>query len=275
MTQPFDVLSQNAFKKIFNKQRFFFIFSSLCCFGIVFAVLLKLCAHIAHDLSLPTLGLGSFFSSFSIICASAVIVHSLLKQESLGEIGKLRKAFYSNWRSLWLSLLVSMPFFLGMVVISAIIVFSAFLSSLPWIGKCFHTLFIFVPYIASTVLILLFLGAFVSLFFCIPALNDQDSTDYMKLIHCFYGNILNQCLGFIIAALPLVLSSWLALDSFYLMSYLVGLSDIHTGAFLVEILVLIIPVAFILTPAVAFFFNFSFDFYVAKHMPANKALMKE
>ncbi|EPJ32268.1 putative transmembrane domain protein, partial [Chlamydia psittaci 06-1683] len=38
MTQSFDVLSQNAFKKIFNKQRFLFIFSSLCCFGFVFSI---------------------------------------------------------------------------------------------------------------------------------------------------------------------------------------------------------------------------------------------
>ncbi|AHK63365.1 Putative membrane protein [Chlamydia avium 10DC88] len=246
----------------------------MCCFGVVFAIFLKLCTHIAQDFSFPTLGLGSFFSSFSIICASAVIVHSLLKQESLGEIKKLRKTFYSNWKSLWLSLLVSMPFFLSMVLVSAIIVFSTFLSSLPWIGKFFHTLFIFIPYVSSTVLILLFLGAFVSLFFCIPALSDQERIDYMKLIHCFRGNILNQSLGFIIAILPLVLCSWLALGSFYLMSYLVGLSDMHTGAFLVEMLVLVIPVAFILTPAVAFFFNFSFDFYLTKHAAVDKTIMK-
>lgn len=274
MNQSFDFLSQNAFKKIFNKQRFFFIFASLCCSGIVFAVFLKLCMYITQDLFFPTLGLGSFFSSFSIICASAVIVHSLLKQESLGEIGKIRKTVYSNWKPLWLSLLVSMPFFLGMVAISAVIIFLAFLSSLPWVGKCLHTLFIFIPYIASTTLLLLFLGSFVSLFFCIPALNDQENIDYMKLLDCFSGNILTQFLGFVIAALPLILSSWLALESFYLMSNLVELSDVHTGAFLVEMLVLILPVALILTPAVAFFFNFSFDFYLAKHSE-DQALMKE
>ncbi|SYX09197.1 hypothetical protein C834K_0754 [Chlamydia poikilotherma] len=274
MTQSFDVLSQNAFKKIFNKQRFLFIFSSLCCFGFVFAIFLKLCSQFVLSFSLSTLGLGAFFSSFSIVCASAVIVQALLKQESVGNEGKIISAFHKNWKSLWLSLLVSMPFFIAMVVVSTIILLSVFLSSLPWIGKFFHTLLIFIPYLSATTLILLFLGAFVSLFFCIPALSDHDSIDYMHLLRCFQGNILNQFIGFIIAAIPLALCSWLALDSFYLMSHLVCLSDMNTGSFLMEVLVLIMPIALILTPAVSFFFNFSFDFYLEKQISKEK-LIKE
>ncbi|WP_348662947.1 hypothetical protein [Chlamydia vaughanii] len=275
MTQSFDILSQNAFKKIFNKQRFLFIFSSLCCFGFVFAVFLKLCSQVVESFSLSTLGLGAFFSSFSIVCASAVIVQALLKQESLGESGKITKAFHKNWKALWLSLLVSMPFFIAMVVVSTVIILSVFLSSLPWIGRFFHTLLIFVPYLSATTLILLFLGAFVSMFFCMPALSDQESIDYMKLIRCFQGNVLNQCIGFIIAATPLALCSWLALDSFYLMTHLVGLSEMHTGSFLIEVLVLVVPVALILTPALSFFFNFSFDFYLDKQTIEEKVLIKE
>ncbi|BAE81055.1 hypothetical protein [Chlamydia felis Fe/C-56] len=274
MTQSFDVLSQNAFKKIFNKQRFLFIFSSLCCFGFVFAIFLKLCDQFVLNFSLSTLGLGAFFSSFSIICASAVIVQALLKKEAAGSIDKMATVFHKNWKSLWLSLLVSMPFFIAMVVVSTVILLSMFLSSLPWVGKFFHTLLIFVPYLSATVLIVLFLGAFVSLFFCIPALSNHENIDYMQLLRCFRGNVLSQSIGFIIAATPLALCSWLALDSFYLMSHLVSLSDMNTGAFLIEALVLVMPIALILTPALSFFFNFSFDFYLAKQT-SKENLIKE
>lgn len=262
--QSFDKLSQSAFRNIFNKKRFLFIFSSLCCFGFVFFLFLKLCSRVTHSFPVLTLGLGSFFSSFSIICASSVIVQTLLRQESLGEQGRIKQAVCENWKALWLSLLVSMPFFIAMVAVGLLIVLSMFLNSLPWIGSVLHTLLIFIPYLSATVLILLFLGAFISLFFCIPALSHEEGVDYMKLVYCLRGNILHQSIGFVIAVLPLVLCSWLALDSFYLMSSLVRLSEANTGAFLVETFVLVLPVMLILTPAVAFFFNFSFDFYLEK-----------
>ncbi|EPJ22689.1 putative membrane protein [Chlamydia psittaci 04DC42] len=274
MTQSFDVLSQNAFKKIFNKQRFLFIFSSLCCFGFVFSIFLKLCSQFVLSFSLSTLGLGAFFSFFSIVCASAVVVQALLKQESVGNVEKITATFHKNWKSLWLSLLVSMPFFIAMVVVSTIILLSMFLSSLPWIGRVFHTLLIFVPYLSATTLILLFLGSFISLFFCIPVLSDHESVDYMQLLSCFKGNVLKQSIGFIIAATPLALCSWLALDSFYLMSHLVCLSDMNTGSFLMEVLVLVMPIALILTPALSFFLNFSFDFYLMKQTSQDN-LIKE
>ncbi|WP_201457089.1 hypothetical protein [Chlamydia sp. 17-3921] len=263
MAQSFDSLSQQAFKKIFNRQRFLFIFSSLCCFGFIFALFLKLCSQFVPSVSLSTLSLGAFFCAFSVVCASAVIVQYLLKQESQEKSCYISSALYKNWKSLWLSLLVSTPFFMAMVVVVTVVMLSVFLGSLPWVGKFFHTALIFIPYLSAASLILLFLGAFASLFFCIPALSNFDSIDYMKLLDCFKGNILRQFCGFAIAILPLGLCCWLALDSFYLMSCLVALADMHTWSFLAQILVLIVPIAFILTPAVGFFFNFSFDFYLS------------
>ncbi|ANH78821.1 hypothetical protein [Candidatus Chlamydia sanziniae] len=264
MTQSFDVLSQNALKKIFNKQRFLFVFSSLCCFGFVFALFLQLCFQLAPNISLSMLGLGAFFCAFNIICASAIIAQFLLKQESRNEKSSFSLALKTNWKSLWLSLLISMPFFVAAVTVVTVLVLSTFLSALPCIGKLLYTLLIFIPYLSATALILLFLGAFASLFFCIPALNEHEDMDYMKLLKCFEGNILQQFIGVVIAVLPLALCSWLALDSFYLMTHLVGIADTHTWSFLMQILILTIPIALILTPAVAFFFNFSFAFYQAK-----------
>ncbi|SPN74133.1 hypothetical protein C10C_1001 [Chlamydia serpentis] len=274
MTQSFDELSQNAFKNIFSKQRFLFIFSSLCCFGFIFALFLKLCSRLAPGISLSTVGLGAFFCAFSIICASAVIVQFLLYKELEGENSKISFAVKKTWSSLWLSLLVSMPFFIGMILVVTLIMLSSFLGSLPWVGKLLHTLLIFIPYLSATALILLFLGAFACLFFCIPALQNQEEFDYMKLLRCFEGNVLRQFIGVIIALVPLGLSSWLALDSFYLMTHLVGIADIHTWSFLAQVFVLIIPIALILTPAVAFFFNFSFGFYIAKQQ-AKRTLVKD
>ncbi|UFP06636.1 hypothetical protein KY091_04225 [Chlamydia pecorum] len=49
------------------------------------------------------------------------------------------------------------------------------------------------------------------------------------------------------------------------MTHLVAMADMHTWSFLVQALVLIVPIACILTPAVGFFFNFSFDFYLSNH----------
>ncbi|WP_100934115.1 hypothetical protein [Candidatus Chlamydia corallus] len=274
MTQSFDELSQNAFKNIFNKQRFCFIFCSLCCFGFIFALFLKLCSQLIPHISLSTLALGAFFCAFSVICASAIIVQFLLNKESQGETSKLSFAVKKTWSSLWLSLLVSMPFFIAMVAVVTVIMLSSFLGSLPWVGKLFHTLLIFIPYLSATSLILLFLGAFACLFFCIPALHNQEAIDYMKLLECFRGNVLRQFVGVVIALVPLGLSGWLALDSFYLMTHLVAIADIHTWSFLAQIFVLIVPIALILTPAVAFFFNFSFAFYLAKQ-EEERALVKE
>ncbi|AAD19166.1 hypothetical protein CpB1069 [Chlamydia pneumoniae TW-183] len=273
MRQSFDELSQNAFKNIFNKQRFCFIFCSLCCFGFVFALFLKLCSRLAPEISLSTLGLGAFFCAFSVICASAIIVQFLLHKESQGETSKLCCAIKNTWSSLWLSLLVSMPFFIAMVAVVTVAMLSSFLGSLPWVGKLFHTVLIFIPYLSATALILLFLGSFSCLFFCIPVLHNQESIDYRKLLECFRGNILRQFIGVVIALVPLALCSWLALDSFYLMTHLVEIADIHTWSFLAQMFVLIVPIALILTPAVSFFFNFSFSFYLAKQ-EEEKALVK-
>lgn len=265
MAQSFDFLSQRAFKSIFNKQRFLFIFSSLCCFGFIFALFLKLCVQCAPGISLSMLGLAAFFCAFSVICASAVIVQYLLKKEAQQEVCSISYALQKNWKSLWLSLLVSTPFFMAMLAVVTIVMLSVLLCSLPWIGKLFHTVLIFVPYISSVMLILLFLGAFASLFFCVPALSNCKNIDYVKLLLCFKGNVLRQFCGFTIAVMPLGLCCWLALDSFYLMTHLVAMADMHTWSFLVQALVLIVPIACILTPAVGFFFNFSFDFYLSNH----------
>ncbi|EPP34600.1 putative membrane protein [Chlamydia ibidis] len=276
MSQSFDMLCQSAFRKIFNKQRFVFIFSSLCCFGFVFSLLFKLCSDFISELSIFTLGLVAFFSAFCVICASAVVVQFLLRAEEEERYQSIKEVFCNHWKSLWLSLLVSMPFFICMVVISTVIIFSIFLNSLPWVGRIFHTLLIFVPYLSSMALILLFLTAFASLFFCAPALHVCEGIAYMKLIDCFRGSVLRQGTGFIIAIMPLILSGWLVWDSFYLMSYLVDMSEVHTWSFLVEMIVLVIPVALTLTPALSFFFNFSFNFYQdkEKQQEASEALFR-
>ncbi len=264
MTRSFDELSQDAFKRIFNKRRFLFIFSSLCCFGVVFSLLLKICVQWIPNLTFPVLGVVAFFPAFSILCASAVVVQAFLKGEQTGAVPSFLSALRDNWKALWLSLLVSMPFLMAMTLIGIVVVLSSCLNSLPWVGALFHTLFIFVPYLASISVILLFIGAFAALFFCAPVLISSDKVDYMQLVHSFKGNVLRQSSGLLIALAPLALSVWLAMDSFYLMHLVAQFSAVGSWLFLIETMILVIPVSLTLTPALSFFFNFSLDFYQDK-----------
>lgn len=259
----FDLISQNAFKKIFSKQRFMLTFFSLFVFGFLCMICLKLCSTVP-EVSPPAVGLLSFFSAFSVICAAAVVIQSLLKQEKECP-QKFFWTFRKSWKAIWLSLLVSAPFFVMMLIIGTVMTLSAFLGVLPWVGRFFRSCLIFVPYVSSVLMILLILGAFAALFFCIPSLVVYETVDYMGLIRCFKGNVLTQSIGLAIAFAPLVFCSWLALDSFYLMTNIVSLSEVHSLSCFIETIILIVPVALLLTPALSFFFNFSFEFYLSQH----------
>lgn len=266
MDQLFGVLCQNAFKSIFNKQRFFVIFGSLSFFGYTLILFLKVCLQYLGNIPISTLGLSAFFGAYTILCTSSVIVHILLRKEKEGKQVSLLSVFQEKWKALWMSLLVSMPFFMAMIAIGFLLMVMTFLNALPWVGELFHTAFIFVPFVLATASILLFLCSFASLFFCMPVFSQYKDLDYTKLLNGWKGNILTQSLAFIIASAPVVLCMWLALDSFKLMSYLVHVSDVHTWACFIQTLILVTPVALLLTPAVAFFLGFSFGFYESKQV---------
>lgn len=264
MDQLFSSLCQNAFKSIFNKQRFVIIFGSLSCFGYALVLFLKLCLQYLGNVPISTLGLSSFFGAYTILCTASVVIHVLLKKEQEGNQATLLSVFQEKWKALWLSLLVSMPFFIAMIAIGILVMVITFLNALPWVGELFRTAFIFVPFILATASILLFILSFASLFFCMPAFAKCKDLDYARLLYGWKGNVLKQSLAFLIAVAPVALCVWLAFDSFKLMSNLVQVSDVHTWAYLVQTLILVTPIALILTPSVAFFFSFSFGFYESK-----------
>lgn len=264
MGQFFSVLFQNAFRSIFNKQRFFIVFSSLACFGYVFTLFLELCLQYLGNIPVATLGLGAFFGAYTILCFASVLVHVLLKKTPNSEKMSLAMACKSHWKALWLSLLVATPFFIATLSIGTLVGVILFLNSLPLIGNFLHSILIFVPFLLATASILLFLFSFVSLFFCMPVIVHDNDFVYRNLIALWKGCPLRKIIAFLLAVCPLLLCAWLISDSFQLMLSLVQIGEIHTWKFFIQTLMLVAPIALILSPAVSFFFNLSFFFYEMK-----------
>ncbi|WP_213357534.1 hypothetical protein [Chlamydiifrater phoenicopteri] len=264
MGEPFNLLCQMAFRQTFNKQRFNLIFSGLCGFGMLFTLFLKVGAEFSTDVSVFMWSSGAFFLAFTVLFVIGVIVHQLLKNENVEEdqLPTVLSAVRAGWKGIWLSLLLSMPFFVAVVALVTAVMLTLVLCSLPVVGKVFSVILAFVPYVSALMCTLLFVGAFSALFFCLPILSFSDGFDYTKIVSGFRGYIARQLGAFFIALAPIVVSGFLVVNSYLLSKNIFIFAEVDSWTFLLQTLVLVVPTALILTPSLAFFFSFSFAYYV-------------
>ncbi|WP_213318182.1 hypothetical protein [Chlamydiifrater volucris] len=263
MGEPFNSLCQVAFKQAFNRQRFSLIFSGLCSFGMLFTLFLKVGTEFSADISVFMWSSGAFFLAFTVLFVLGVIVHQLLKNEGREEEQPLTvlSAIRTNWKAIWLSLLLSMPFFVAVVALVTAVMLTLILCSLPVVGKVFSVILAFVPYVSALLCTLLFVGAFSALFFCLPILSYSEGFDYSKIISGFHGYVARQLGAFSIALAPIIVSGFLVVNSYLLSKNIFVFAEVDSWTFLLQTLVLVIPAAFVLTPSLAFFFSFSFAYY--------------
>ncbi|MEG1542685.1 MAG: hypothetical protein RRZ67_00265 [Victivallaceae bacterium] len=260
MDMSLSEMSYRALKRVFNKSRFFLIFFGLCGFGIVFLSLLSFLNRSHVGFTMQVMSTGSFFLSFSFVFAVGIIVTNLLALEDSLEKETLLKVLSKQWKKLWNSLMISVPFFLIFAFMVILVMMSVFLSMLPVLGRVFHVALTFLPFISAAVVQCLFWGSFVSLFLFVPIFSLKNGIDYFDLLKMTKKNLFMKAIGFLIAFAPLFVSFKFIRSSLNFMSDLYFLAPNDSWEGFIQVLILVAPVSLLLTPSISFFFNFSYEF---------------
>ncbi|MCC5832147.1 MAG: hypothetical protein JJU12_03795 [Chlamydiales bacterium] len=202
------------------------------------------------------------FIAIGLIMAGGIFSIRLYEKELEGENPSLSKVARHSWDLLIKATYLALPLLAAFLIFWVLIGVFILLKAIPYIGPFFGVFLASAPFLLSFGILLLFLVALAAFFFITPSLAKREKLDrvglLMRLRSDFFLNLL--LLG--VAYLP-VWILWLfvknaAQMTLHFYSYGDGRIEI-----LLQGIFVLLPLAAIVTPGAAFFFNFAYESYLA------------
>ncbi|MEM8628805.1 MAG: hypothetical protein AAGF04_01850 [Chlamydiota bacterium] len=253
---------ENAFNRsmhfAFCRSKILFTFPFLLLCAAIFAFCRAICLHAD-----PWIALSMLFAPFLLSSGVFLSLGILLMRMYYHDVKRLpytiRKMLTLSFDVLVASAYFSVPLFLGYVFLSMVLGIFMALRLLPYLGAEMGALFAFGPFFLILSSLLLCLGNFIFLFWGTPifALHTGKQKERgLLVLRAFSQKTFRLLAFFFIGSLPIFLVGLLLGGAAQLTS-LSYLRDLDGIWLVVSWFLISLPVAWILSPFVIFFFHFA------------------
>lgn len=202
------------------------------------------------------------FLAVGLVMGGGIFLIRLYDQELSGEHPAVFTIAMHSWDVLLKSFYLTLPLVMVFMVFWVLIGVLMLLKSIPYLGPLLGVILAFAPFILNLGILMLFLTAFLAFFFQAPFLAKTESEQKRGVLQRIREDFFLNLLLFAIAYLP-VWVVWEFVKYAVLMTrqfYSYGDSQI---AMIFQNVLILLPFAAILTPAVIFFFNFAYESHLA------------
>ncbi len=245
----------------FSMKKFFCLFATLVVSGVFILFFGGLSSYSVSWMKLP-LQFIPLFLIIGLVMAAGIFLIRLYEKELVGEKSAVWQTIGQSWDVLLKAAYLALPLLFAFFICWVLIGILMLLKSIPFLGHILGILLAFVPFVLNFAIILLFLIALLAFFFLAPSLAGTNRFEPKAIYHRLRADLFSNLLLLGIAYLPV----WIVWK-FVKYALLMTLQLYSSGDSQVEMLLqgffILFPLVAILTPAVTFFFNFSYEAYLS------------
>jgi len=256
-----------------DRKKWLITFAVLAVFGLFAVFCRALAEHANHWVAMSLTFLPIFFS-FGVLIALGVILirgyHNEIKKKEVDYY----KILSQSWETMLGAAYFTIPVILLYLILWMLLGMFLLLSTLPSIGEFFAVILIFAPFLINLATLLLCTLVLGTLFFITPVIAFKGFSHSLVsqiLSKRFQEDIFSHIFLFLIGVLPCIFY----VGFLFLAAVMTGNICLSCKDLLQTVLqwfFMMIPFAFLLAPAVVFFFNFAAEAHVLMQKESSRRM---